>query len=70
MSTIGWTKAGCRSLGPDEQIQAGDWVAECEGGERSIGVPGDWFRADGMIGKTPRRAHVFACRPLPKGGEA
>ena len=70
MSITRWAKTGCRALDMDEQIQAGDFVAECYGEDRSTGVPGDWIPADGTIGKTPRNAQVFACRPAAKGGEA
>jgi len=70
MSITRWAKAGCVALDLDDEIQPGDWVADCLGEDRSTGVPGDWVRADGTIGRTPRWANVFACRPTEKGGEA
>lgn len=70
MSQTGWTKAGCRALGLDDTIETGDFVADSLGEDRSTSVPGRWFPAVETVGKTPRQADVFACRPLQKGGEA
>jgi hypothetical protein len=61
-----WTMPGCRPLGLDETIEDGDWVADCFDGDLSIGAPGQWTRAQGTLGLTPRKARVFACRPIRK----
>ena len=65
-----WNKPGCIPLDDDERITQGDWVAECEGEDRSTSVPGPWVLADATINRTPRQAHVFACRPVQKGGRS
>jgi hypothetical protein len=62
-----FTAPGHRPIHIDSPIQDGDLVADVEGESYSMGVPGPWVRARGTIGKTPRVAYVFACRPIEPG---
>jgi hypothetical protein len=63
---IRWTLPGFNAVDLDDTIQVGDWVAECIDGDLSIGTPGVWQPANGTLGQTPRRARVFACRPVAR----
>ena len=63
MSLTRWTKMGCRALELDEEIQPGDWVADVIGETLGTGVPDVWVRASLSVGRTPRKAMIYACRP-------
>lgn len=64
-----FTAPGHKPIHLDTPIQEGDLVAEVDGETISMGVPGPWVKALGSIGKTPRKARLFACRPIHQGGK-
>lgn len=66
----GFAKNGCRPLGLDEIIEAGDWVADVDGESMALGVPCVWVEANGTIGSTSRQSSMYACRPLALGNSS